>query len=423
MRLCLSAMILIALATGGIASPGRAEPGRLIIGGGAVSPDNREVWQALIEGLPNPQHDTIAVIAAASGEPVASYQAFLDTMAAYGIDRSRIVLVRAAVIDDDKTPEDESLWASGGTDPANLAMIRAAGGIWFTGGDQARTTQVLFDDEGAPSPLLLAVRHRLDEGAVVGGSSAGAAIQPEVMIVRGDGLTALLDPIPAVPGPDNLETGVLILASGAGLFRFGLIDQHFDRQARLGRLIRATLRSEAHRFGYGIDENTALIVETAQSTARVVGEGGVTVIYDADADAEQAGGPNDFPANGLRLSLAASGDQIDLMTGRVTPAVFRTAVSMANVDDTASVLVEQGALVPHTSLTDRIDSELISGRSASISLWTYAADNRAVNLTLSRRPDTRAWFGRTQEGQGGMTVENLGLSVTLGRVQFEGVQP
>ncbi len=420
MRLCLSAICLMALATG-MAVPSRAEPGRLVIGGGAVSPDNKEVWQALIEGLPNPQHDTIAVIAAASGEPVASYRSFVDTMAAYGVDRSRIVLVRAAVIDDDTTPEDESLWASGGTDPANLAMIRAAGGIWFTGGDQARTAQILFDDQDTPSPLLLAVRQRLEAGAVLGGSSAGAAIQPDVMIVRGEGLTALLDPIPAVPGPDNLETGVLILASGAGVFRFGLIDQHFDRQARLGRLIRATLRSEPHRFGYGIDENTAQIVETAQSTARVVGEGGVTVIDDADA--EQAGGPNDFPANGLRLSLAASGDQIDLMTGRVTPAVFRTAVSMANVDDTASVLVEQGALVPHTGLTDRIDSDLISGRSASISLWTYAADNRGVNLTLSRRPDTRAWFGRTQEGQGGMTVENLGLSVTLGRVQFVGVQP
>ena len=421
MRLCLSAMILIALATGGIASPARAEPGRLIIGGGAVSPDNREVWQALIEGLPNPRHDTIAVIAAASGEPVASYQAFLDTMAAYGIDRSRIVLVRAAVIDDDTTPEDESLWASGGTDPTNLAMIRAAGGIWFTGGDQARTAEVLFDDQGTPSPLLLAVRRRLEEGVVVGGSSAGAAIQPEVMIVRGDGLTALLDPVPVTPDPDEMETGALILAPGAGFFRFGLIDQHFDRQARLGRLVRATLRSDAHRFGYGIDENTTLVVDIAQSKARVVGRGGVTIIDDTDA--EQSGSSNDFPANGLRLSLAASGDQIDLTTGRVTPAEFRTAVLMSIVDGTASGLVEQGALVLHTSLTDRIDSDLISGRSASIRLWTFASDGRAVDLTLARRPDTRAWFGRPQDGQGGMTVQNLGLAITPGRVRFDPVQP
>lgn len=420
MRPCLSAMILIALATG-MAAPSQAEPGRMVIGGGAVSPDNKEVWQALIGGLPDPEHDTIAVIAAASAEPVASYQSFLDTMTAYGIDRARIVLVRAAVIDDDTTPEDESLWVSGGGDPANLAMIRSAGGIWFTGGDQARTAQVLFDEQGAPSPLLLAVRQRLETGAVVGGSSAGAAIQPDVMIVRGDGLTALLDPIPVKPDPDDMETGALILAPGAGFFRFGLIDQHFDRQARLGRLVRATLRSNAHRFGYGIDENTALIVETAQRTARVVGKGGVTIIDDVDV--RQAGSPADFPADGLRLSLAASGDQIDLMTGRVTPAAFRTAVSMAIVDDTASSLIEQGALVPHVSLTERIDSDLTSGQSAAISLWTYAADNRAVNLTLTRRRDTRAWFGRTQEGQGVMTADNLDLSVTPGRVQFESVEP
>lgn len=414
-------MIVIALSTIGGVQPSQAEPGRLVIGGGAVSPDNAEVWQALIAGLPDPEHDTIAVIAAASGEPVASFESFRDTMAAYGVDRSRIVLIRAAVIDDDTTAEDESLWASGGTDPVNLATIQAASGIWFTGGDQARTAQVLFDDKGAPSPLLLAVRQRLDQGAVVGGSSAGAAIQPEVMIVRGDGLMALLDPVPAAPGPDDMETGALILAPGAGFFRFGLIDQHFDRQARLGRLVRATLRSEAHRFGYGIDENTALVVDIAQSQARVVGEGGVTVIDDVDA--EQTDSPNDFPAIGLRLSLAASGDQIDLATGRVTPAPFRTAVSMPRPDDIESRLVGQGALVPSRTLAEHIDADLIGGRSASIRLWTVGPDRRAVELRLTRRPEMRAWFGRAENGDGGMTVDSLDLAITPVGVQFDAVQP
>jgi cyanophycinase len=421
MRGCLSAIIVMAVSIAGMVSPSQAEPGRLVIGGGAVSPDNAEVWQALIAGLPDPEHDTIAVIAAASGEPVASFESFRDTMAGYGVDRSRIVLIRAAIIDDDTTSEDESLWASGGTDPVNLATIQAAGGIWFTGGDQARTAQVMFDDQGAPTPLLQAVRQRLDQGAVVGGSSAGAAIQPEIMIVRGDGLTALLDPVPSVPSPDDMETGALILAPGAGFFRFGLIDQHFDRQARLGRLVRATLRSEAHRFGYGIDENTALIVDSAQSEARVVGKGGVTVIDDVDA--EQTGSPNDFPASGLRLSLAASGDQIDLATGRVTPAPFRTAVSMPRPDDTEPRLVGQGALVPSGTFVERIDADLIGGRSASIRLWTVGPDRRAVELRLTRQPETRAWFGSAEDGDGGMTVESLDLAITPGRVQFDAVQP
>ena len=421
MRGCLSAMIVIALSTICMVQPSQAEPGRLVIGGGAVSPDTAEVWQALIGGLSDPEHDTIAVIAAASGEPVASFESFRDTMAGYGVDRSRIVLIRAAVIDDDTTPEDESLWSSGGTDPANQAIIQAAGGIWFTGGDQARTAQVLFDDQGAPSPLLLAVRQRLDQGAVVGGSSAGAAIQPQIMIVRGDGLTALLDPVPAVPSLDDMETGALILAPGAGFFRYGLIDQHFDRQARLGRLVRATLRSEAHRFGYGIDEDTALIVDSAQSKARVVGKGGVTVIDDVDA--EQMGSPNDFPASGLRISLAASGDQIDLVTGRVTPAPFRTAVSMPRPDDTEARLVGQGVLVPSRTFVERIDADLIGGRSASIRLWTVGPDSRALELRLTRRPETRAWFGRAQDGDGGVTVESLDLAITLGRMQYDAVQP
>ena len=67
-------------------------------------------------------------------------------------------------------------------------------------------------------PLLALIRRRLADGAVVGGTSAGAAVMSGVMIAGGDSFTALLEP-PAGSYTDiaQQEGGALALAGGLGL--------------------------------------------------------------------------------------------------------------------------------------------------------------------------------------------------------------
>ncbi len=411
---------LCAALLAGLGAPASAEPGRLVIVGGALDRSNAEVWGAFISSLPDPETDRIAVIAAASGEPVSSFESARSTLAAHGVSPERVFLVRAAVMDDPATDEDESKWAGGGFDTAEAEALRTAGGIWFTGGDQVRTARVLFDSAGRAGPVLETLRHRLAAGAVIGGSSAGAAIQSQVMILRGDGLTALLEPLGREGTMAEMEDGRLILGRGAGFFVHGVVDQHFDRQARLGRLARAVAVSPDARFGYGIDENTALVVDLGSSTATVSGPGTVTVLDDLEAR-RSAG--QVFHVEGLKLSLATAGDTIDLVTGAVTPAVFKTEDLMSEPRGDPGSSAGFGPALPSQSLTDRLIDGLIDNEATTLDLWSAEEGGRAVRFRFEKSPATTGLSGRDGSDRRGYAVSGLRFSVAPGAVVFREGRP
>lgn len=142
-----------------------------------------------------------------------------------------------------------------------LEAIAEATGIFFTGGDQARITSILKGTD-----LDAAIHKRYAEGVVIGGTSAGAAVMPDKMIVEGDSETS--------PRPDIVEMG-----PGLGFLPGVVIDQHFAERGRLGRLITALIREPAV-LGFGIDENTAMIVTDNQ--IEVIGQGAVTIVDDSE---------------------------------------------------------------------------------------------------------------------------------------------
>jgi hypothetical protein len=121
-------------------------------------------------------------------------------------------------------------------------------------------------------------------------------------------------------GMDALDFGVrrdprhrgVMVARGLGFFRGGVIDQHFGQyRGRLGRLARVLIE-ERVRYGFGIDENTALAVEP-DGSFEVLGHGSVTIV-DASM-ARCADGPLGCRITGLRLSCLHEGDRFDPRTG------------------------------------------------------------------------------------------------------------
>ncbi len=133
-----------------IAVPAQAAPGRLVIAGGAVASTNAQVHGAFVAGL-GPA-DRVAVIPSASGEASAAAQSYVQTLAAHGVNPDRIDVVHLAVVDDPSTPAlDEAGWAGNATAPAEIAKVERAAAIWFTGGDQVRTTAALLRPDGGPS--------------------------------------------------------------------------------------------------------------------------------------------------------------------------------------------------------------------------------------------------------------------------------
>jgi len=130
-----------------------------------------------------------------------------------------------------------------------LEPLTQATGVWLMGGQQQRIADAYVGTRFEAELLKL-----LDRGGVVGGSSAGAAVQSRLMIASG-----------------RTEA---VISTGFDLLPGTVIDQHFSQRSRIGRLM-GVVDKFPGQLGLGIDESTALVVEGRY--IRVLGSGSVTL--------------------------------------------------------------------------------------------------------------------------------------------------
>ena len=161
---------------------------------------------------------------------------FGAALAREGVDATRIRIYPLAALDDSTTADvDESLWSGNAWQTDKLVGLEQAAGFWFTGGDQMRIVGSMRAEDGEESPLLGLIHRRLAAGAVVDGTSAGAAVMSRAMIAGGDSFNALLEPLAqSYASTEDQDSGRLYLENGLGFLADGIVDQHFDRKARLG---------------------------------------------------------------------------------------------------------------------------------------------------------------------------------------------
>lgn len=271
-----------------VAVPAQAERGTVVVVGGALADDNADVYRAMIEAMPADAPDVV-IIPAASGIIGRSVPRAAKAFAAHGVDPARVVTAHIALVDDPDTPDvDESRWNGGGSDPEEIAKIEKAGLIWMLGGDQLRIMAALVKPDGSDTPMLAAMRKRLDKGAVIGGTSAGAAVMGEHMIACGSPDIALIGPVSRdvkdCDGKEEEQGKVpLVLGRGLGFLPGIVFDQHFSQRARLTRLIRAVACVEAESVtGIGVDEDTAFVFDIGHETGFPVGSGTITVVDPSD---------------------------------------------------------------------------------------------------------------------------------------------
>jgi cyanophycinase len=203
-------------------------------------------------------------------------------------------------------------------DPALIQKIGAYGSVYFTGGDQANILNALVQD-GEETPVLRAIRASLRSGGMLAGSSAGAAMMSSQMILGGTSFEAMAHGVTEDP-----EQPGIMLGPGLGFFPHGLVDQHFIKRGRIGRLVVAMAQG-GHRRGFGVDENTALLVEGPQ--ARVCGEYGVFFVdmEKAVVDVQQR------HFDEVRLTYLDDGDVIDLRTFKTRPGETKRRVRRSEV--------------------------------------------------------------------------------------------
>lgn len=383
-------------------------PGNLIIVGGALAEQNDAVHAAFIAAADaaGPER-SIVIVPAATAYPTESAEKFRAQLVRRGVADSRVRVLPLAVKDDPTTPDlDESSWAGNGADPRLAEEVLNAGGFWFVGGDQSRITRVLIGSDGAALPVLHALRSAHARGAAVGGTSAGAAIMSDPMILGGDSLGALLHGVSSgYSGMDDQESGPLMLGQGLGFFPFGMVDQHFDQKARHARLIVALARSGIAR-GYGIDEDTGLIVDFATGTGTVAGASGITIFDTESAEFSAPGGT--FSARGIRVSVLAAGDRVNLLSGEITPSSLRKSNLGREAFNITSPVVG-AALVPYGSFSNLAGPLLIDNRAVDqVQAIAFSGNNAGSGWRLTLRKD-RESAGFT--GGGGTTVVNALLAL------------
>lgn len=180
-------------------------------------------------------------------------------------------------------------------DRHHTAEIENSTGIFFTGGDQLRLTSILGGSE-----VDAAIRRAYARGVVIAGTSAGASVMSDTMIVDGS-------------SSDTPKKDALSMAHGMGLLAEVVIDQHFAQRGRINRLL-AAVAQNPHILGIGIDEDSALVI-SAQRVCEVIGSQTVTVIDGKNIDHSNISESARFDPLALTnviLHILSSGYRFDL---------------------------------------------------------------------------------------------------------------
>lgn len=218
--------------------------GRLVIVGGHEDKRGpRHILKAFVE-LAGGCRARIAVVTTAASDEEAALDVYRDIFEELGAETVIPVLVQER---------------SQASDPRVVDAVRGASGFFFTGGDQLRITSAL-----GGSAVHRAIREAHRKGAVVGGTSAGASMMTATMIVEGR-------------GEDAPRRSDVRMSPGMGFLAHAVVDQHFAQRGRVNRLF-AAVAQNPEILGIGIDEDTAIVVETERHAFRVIGSQTVTVV-------------------------------------------------------------------------------------------------------------------------------------------------
>jgi cyanophycinase len=178
-----------------------------------------------------------------------------------------------------------------------LDSLRSAAMIYMTGGDQTRFMDVVLG-----TPIYDAIREAYSNGALIAGTSAGAAVMSRLMITGNE------RKYPEYTGNfRTIEAENIEIAEGLGLLPHAIVDQHFVYRMRMNRLITVALEHPGVQC-FGVDEATALVISGKK--ARVVGEGQVVDLSFLQKGARKQNGL--LGGKNLRLNIWLPGDRFSL---------------------------------------------------------------------------------------------------------------
>jgi cyanophycinase len=140
-----------------------------------------------------------------------------------------------------------------------LERIKTCDAVMFSGGNQLR----LSVTDGGTEFLAILKRRYLQENILIAGTSAGAMAMSKTMIYEGNATRAHLK-------------GEVKITTGLGFIDSVIIDSHFEKRGRFGRLAQAVATNPSC-IGIGLGEDTGMLI-TEGNKMEAIGSGLVVII-------------------------------------------------------------------------------------------------------------------------------------------------
>ena len=310
-------------------------------------------------------------------------------------------------------------------------VINSLHGIFFTGGNQTRHLDsfVSRDAHGVHtiiSPQLALLQQRFAAGnLVVAGSSAGDAVQSggkwqgkAVPMIGGGESWKVLANGYFIGGEPTVERagmrGTLYRDGGLGFFHFGPLDSHFSNRAREGRLVRLVSDSGLD-YGFGVDENTALVVRIADAVGttsmEVMGEAGVFVVDARRASPTAKLKTKDaYGISNVTIHYLTAGDTLSIdKVGKLT--VQLSAIKSILLEKPLAPAIQQQDVLAPKGMVFLKMTQAMGQSGAAFAFGTSEVSKEKssplVSFDLRRTPNTIF----RDAGDGKLSYTNLTLSI------------
>lgn len=185
--------------------------------------------------------------------------------------------------------------------PEFLELMKKANCVMFSGGDQSKIVKYIG---GTLLDQIIQNKYQ-NEDFVIAGTSAGAMCMSEEMITGGGVKEAF-------------TKGAVNMGKGMSFIPNFIIDSHFIRRGRFGRLAEAVARFP-NKVGIGLAEDTGMVIKNCNE-CEIIGSG-MVILFDPrrlihnNRDAVPEGSP--MSITNLKTHILANGDKLDIREKRV----------------------------------------------------------------------------------------------------------
>ncbi|MGB5385332.1 MAG: cyanophycinase [Eudoraea sp.] len=185
--------------------------------------------------------------------------------------------------------------------PKNLELIGNAQCVMFSGGNQSKITAKI----GSTTLHEVLTERYKKHSLVIAGTSAGAMCMSHEMIAGGS-------------STESFIKGAVKMDTGMGFISNLIIDSHFIRRGRFGRLAEAVAKYP-DMMGIGLAEDTGLVIKNS-NTFEIIGSG-MVIMFDPrklkhnNEKILEKGTP--MSLINLKTHVLANGDRFNMKKGKV----------------------------------------------------------------------------------------------------------